>query len=81
MCVWFFFFLLVHPTCEVMAACSSLEVDLMPCCVMKVFRMPVSVFCGYPKSRSSAKKGGHLELDSKNITHVVERSLSPSSSS
>lgn len=29
--------------------------DLTPCCVMKVFSMPVSVFCGYPKSKISIK--------------------------
>ena len=31
----------------VIAVCSSLVADLTPCCVMKVFRMPGSVFCGY----------------------------------
>lgn len=32
-----------------------LTCPLMPCWVMKVFRAPVSEFCGYPKSRISAQ--------------------------
>lgn len=40
-------------TWDVIWACSSFVADLMPCWVMNVFSTPVSVFCGYPKSKIS----------------------------
>ena len=30
-------------------------VVFIPCCVIKVFSIPLSVFCGYPKSRISKR--------------------------
>lgn len=61
-------------TWDVIWACSSFVADLIPCCVMNVFSTPVSVFCGYPKSRISTHPN---EIENKLLMLSIALAVKP----